>query len=773
MQNTSIEQLVGQVIGEYRCELFLGKRRLHTVYQVRHLATQQLAALVLTPIPASMPSTSQQRFLARFHQEAASIKALHHPNIVPFFDHGDIFGTPYMIIPLTRNISIVDYLRQLGYHDHAAISNLLPQAAAGLHHAHKQGIFHGSLRPSMLVANENGGIQVAGFGLLRMLQADLEHNLQPYAHLLSIAGTLLIAPPYVAPEQVKGQAVDARSDVYSLACIVFELLTGKPPFSGENPLKVAQMHVNSPVPLPRDINPSIPLVVSSVVQQAMEIEPTRRFKHVDEFCEAFVQASQGALTSTQKVRAYNIPLPPTPTNRPSKSDSANRPSQTTKSTSNDDPFDMTGASQKLTVASSKLSSVRKPSTQYTQPAARQKTTLQSQATLPGILELPTPDDELPITPAAMPSVSSRQWQLQPPMVSEKVPAVRKPAQQKAPPMSPTPALPPTTPTANRQHSPQAPAAYETYDTHAAHTDMFDPALFAPDTYASPQTPQAPQPVHGASKNPSPSLILPPPPPQTEYSDMPSAPSQKKESNHKSSPPDMDDQELMRNYAWWSQENVAPPTPPSQKAQPAAPRQPEPAAGTFSADPWTMEAFQQSALSSKRKKRSQGVKRRQVVALLATGGLLVAAGGVTVLDITHKTVPLPTANVTPPKAQNNTPQTKMTKNTQQQQPAQAPQGKPIGTNTQTANTSVPFTNPTDNQPGLLIRLPNGNFVAAERACTHQGVPVNYHADTQKLVCPLHGSVFDPADNFKVLQGPATQPLKAVAIKVNANGSITTV
>jgi Rieske Fe-S protein len=106
------------------------------------------------------------------------------------------------------------------------------------------------------------------------------------------------------------------------------------------------------------------------------------------------------------------------------------------------------------------------------------------------------------------------------------------------------------------------------------------------------------------------------------------------------------------------------------------------------------------------------------------------------------------------------------------PAPAHTGTVLGYTSQAVNSSQNFTNPTDGQPSLLIRLPNGTFVASERACTHQQVLVNYDPVSQMIVCPAHGSVFDPANGFSRVSGPAMAPLKAVAIRMNADGTITT-
>jgi Rieske Fe-S protein len=109
--------------------------------------------------------------------------------------------------------------------------------------------------------------------------------------------------------------------------------------------------------------------------------------------------------------------------------------------------------------------------------------------------------------------------------------------------------------------------------------------------------------------------------------------------------------------------------------------------------------------------------------------------------------------------------------QAQQPAHT--GTVVGKSNQAPNTSQAFKNPADNNASLLVRLPDGAFVAYEQACTHQGVPVNYHPDTHTFICPLHGSIFDPAQNGKVLQGPAAAPLPAVKVSVNGDGTITAV
>lgn len=133
---------------------------------------------------------------------------------------------------------------------------------------------------------------------------------------------------------------------------------------------------------------------------------------------------------------------------------------------------------------------------------------------------------------------------------------------------------------------------------------------------------------------------------------------------------------------------------------------------------------------------------------------------------HKT-PTPSKSPTPRPSPTQTPPPSPTS-----QPTMTPTGTVIGSTSQATNSAVSFTNPADGRGSFLIHLGNGKWVACERACTHQGVPVNYDPTTGHLVCPAHGATFDPANAFSVLLGPATRPLSAVSIHVNANGTITT-
>jgi serine/threonine protein kinase/nitrite reductase/ring-hydroxylating ferredoxin subunit len=298
MQTVSSNQLAGQVLGNYRIERFLGQGRLNAIYLARNLTEQRLDVLTFYIIPEHFSSEARMRFLLRFRKEAAAITSLDHPHILPVYDHGELAGNPYLVTPYLMHGSLVDLLKRRGKYDHNAILPILEQISSGLAYAHSNGFIHGILRPSTLVLSPENALRIAGFGLLHMLQlGGIESGGglgSPYSHLLSVAKTLLVAPEYVAPEVVQGQSIDRRSDIYALGCIMFELLSGHPPFTGKDPLEIINKHVTGVVPSLHIQNPEVPVVLASVVNQALERDPARRFQHVLELIEAFRQASRGA-----------------------------------------------------------------------------------------------------------------------------------------------------------------------------------------------------------------------------------------------------------------------------------------------------------------------------------------------------------------------------------------------------------------------------------------------------------------------------------------------
>jgi len=239
MQRASVDQLVGQNIGMYRVERSLGRGRVNAVFLARHPAHKNPVALTTFIVPEQFPPESHQRFHQRFRKEAARLIALRHPRILPVYEYGEYLGDPYLVTPYMAGGSLADLLKRRGRLHHAEVLDVLQPVVAGLAYAHEGGLVHGTLKPSNIVLSNQSQMLVAGFGLKTILQMrGIGADERSYGHLLSIVGTLLTSAEYVAPEVVQGQLEDARSDIYSLGTILFEMLTGKPPFTGKNPLRL-------------------------------------------------------------------------------------------------------------------------------------------------------------------------------------------------------------------------------------------------------------------------------------------------------------------------------------------------------------------------------------------------------------------------------------------------------------------------------------------------------------------------------------------------------
>ena len=676
MQTLSIDQLVGQVLGNYRVERLLGRGRLNAVYLARNLSSQRSddsCALTLYLVPERFSPEARNRFIARFRKEAAAITTLDHPHILPVYEYGEHSGCPYLVTPYMMNGSLADMLKQQGRFDQIGALSILEQLASGLSYAHQKGFIHGTLRPSNVVLDSEGTMLVAGFGLMHILQMrGIEHNDQQYGHLLSIADTFLAAPEYVAPEVVQGQFIDVRSDVYALGCILFELLSGQPPFTGTNPLEVAKMHVTQAIPSLRTLNPNVPIALVSVVNQALDRDPVRRFQQVSELTEAFVQVSQG--TTSQLASGVNQVIVP-----------KRRIEQLQDTPAEGLPS--TGWQLQPPIVTSKVSAVNVPA----KPAPKRS----SQPTL----------------------VTGDSWQLMPPVVTSGLPVIKTS----------------TTPGSVSAESP-APSAPQ--------ARVPAPPTMLP---VSPQEQVNPAPAAPASA-----------------SKVPSGPASLGSPAALNSMPGVgvDTTELVKSYEWWSHPDPTPEAPPAAQ-QPAQSRPAQDALRLSEPETinWTTEpsagfgaGFDSvgSMPSGMSKKRSRGMSRRKVVALLAGGG--VAAAGVVVAlnlgQLGKSAANMGTAGNTTVSTNPNV----------------------IGSTTLALNDWAKFTNPADKKAGVLVHLPNGNFVAYERACTHVGVYVNYDPKSKTLICPAHGAIFDPAQGGKVLQGPATQPLPKVTIHVNSDGTI---
>ncbi|WP_327360221.1 Stk1 family PASTA domain-containing Ser/Thr kinase [Streptomyces sp. NBC_01296] len=226
-------------------------------------------------------------FRERFRREARAVAALSHPNIVGVHDSGEDSGPDgpiqYMVMEYVQGRSLRELIRDHAPHSPAGgipLDRALTVTAAvldALACSHRQGLVHRDIKPANVMTTTDGTIKVMDFGIARALQSD--------GTAMTRTGTVLGTPQYLSPEQALGRPADARSDLYSVGCMLFELVTGRTPFDGESTMSVLYQHVQQPAPAPSSFNPSLPAAVDTVVARALSKDPADRYEGAEAMAE--------------------------------------------------------------------------------------------------------------------------------------------------------------------------------------------------------------------------------------------------------------------------------------------------------------------------------------------------------------------------------------------------------------------------------------------------------------------------------------------------------
>jgi beta-lactam-binding protein with PASTA domain/predicted Ser/Thr protein kinase len=265
--------------GRYQIVRHLARGGMAEVYLARDLLLDRPVALkVLFPEFAS-----DRSFVERFRREARSAANLNHPNIVSIYDWGEEDGTYFIVMEYVDGLTLRDVIRRQGPLMANRAAEIGADIAAALHFAHVGGVIHRDVKPGNVLITTTQ-VKVTDFGLARAGDP---------AESLTQAGAVMGTATYFSPEQAQGHVVDPRTDVYSLGVVLYEMVSGRPPFTGENPVSIAYQHVREePVP-PSQHNPDVPPVFDAIVSKAMAKNRANRYSSAEDLRADLLRFSQG------------------------------------------------------------------------------------------------------------------------------------------------------------------------------------------------------------------------------------------------------------------------------------------------------------------------------------------------------------------------------------------------------------------------------------------------------------------------------------------------
>jgi YVTN family beta-propeller protein len=277
----------GTVFAGFRIETEIGRGGMGIVYRARHLALDREEALkVISP-----ELSGDRRFRERFQREARLAASLDHPNVVPVDHAGDERGTLYLSMRLIEGTDLRRFVETGGPLDLRRVAALVAGVASGLDAAHARGMVHRDVKPANVLVEGTDGEQrvfLTDFGISRIAAG---------GGTVTASGELLGSADYVAPEQIAGDPVDGRADVYALGGLLHFALTGQPPFPRDNDLAKLFAHANAPRPRPSQLMPGLPIELDGVVARAMAVRPEYRYETAGELAaevEAIVRGTAPA-----------------------------------------------------------------------------------------------------------------------------------------------------------------------------------------------------------------------------------------------------------------------------------------------------------------------------------------------------------------------------------------------------------------------------------------------------------------------------------------------
>jgi len=270
------------IAGRYQVERRLGGGGMAEVFLAKDTTLGRLVAVKVL----RERFADDEEFVARFHREARAAAALNHPNVVAIHDRGGSAGSSYIVMEYVSGETVKDLVQRNGRLTPTAARDIELGLLAALRAAHDGGVVHRDVTAQNVLLAQDGRVKVADFGIAHF-----------GASQLTSTGIVMGTSRYLSPEQARGEPTDERSDLYSAGVVLFEMLTGRLPFEGDNDLAIALQHANDPAPSAATFVPDLPPALDAIVGKALRKDPAERFQSAAEFFAALAALDLGAVTS--------------------------------------------------------------------------------------------------------------------------------------------------------------------------------------------------------------------------------------------------------------------------------------------------------------------------------------------------------------------------------------------------------------------------------------------------------------------------------------------
>lgn len=297
--------------GRYQIEQLLGEGGMARVYLGRDLRLNRPVAIKI-PHPHLMTDPD---FMARFRHEAHAAAMVSHPNLVDVYDVGQDGDRHYIVMEYVAGTTLKQLINREAPFAIPRAVRIAEQIARGLHAAHRAGLIHRDIKPQNIIVTDDGQVRITDFGVAK----------SRLSTAMTETGVTLGTVDYIAPEQAQGRAATPQSDIYALGVVLYEMLTGRLPFTGDNPVAVAMKHISEPPPPPRRYNPQIPASLEAIILRALAKDPAQRQQSALELAEE-LQAYDRLVSQATVV---NPGIAPPPAQVQTRSPGPQRPAQVT------------------------------------------------------------------------------------------------------------------------------------------------------------------------------------------------------------------------------------------------------------------------------------------------------------------------------------------------------------------------------------------------------------------------------------------------------------